>query len=173
MPRTEWSGMLRRAKFPGELGVFPTDVIAIEGMRRIGREGTQALIATRTPRNILQHRLIWALADKLTDCVDTLDDREQAMFLLKVKAKHGSWVMDPQSGELHFKVDSISFDALAQEEFDVLFERFVKIICQEIVPGLSSEDLKREVLDLAGGELGRRAARGGRGEPDPPRKERA
>lgn len=166
MPRTEWSGILRGAAHRNEVGVFPVGTIAEEEMRRVGKLGAQALISTRTPRNILQHRLLWALAQMLADSVEGIQDREEAVFILKVRARYGDWVADPITGETHFRPGSIAFDALSQEEFSKIFDRFIAIICQELVPGLAEETLRKEILDAAGGDLGRRAARGGRGIPN-------
>lgn len=165
MPKTEWAGMLRRSRFAGEAGVFPVDVIAIEGMRRIGKEGTQTLVSTRTPRNLKQHRLAWALAQKLVDCCDWLLDRDNAMDYLKKKAGHVKFYVLPNS-EVELRTLSIAWAALPQEQFTPIFDNMIKVICEQIVPGLNAEDLRREVLEMAGGELGRRAARGGRGEPN-------
>lgn len=159
MPKVEWVGALRLARFKGEVGIFPVDTISIEGMRRIGKIGTEALVSTRTARNIKQHRLAWALARKLVECVDTLHDDEDAMDYLKKKARHGHFYVDPLTGEAEFRVGSIAFASLSQEKFGAVFDRFVKVICEEIVPGLDEGDLKREVIEMCEGEWGRRFGR--------------
>lgn len=166
MPRTEWAAVYRGANYSGERGLFPVDAIAMEGLHRVGKNGTQTLVATRSPRNLKQLRQFWALCSIIADNVEGIHDREDAAFFLKVKARHGHWVMDPDTGETWFRVDSISFDALPQEEFAVFYERFIAITCTEIVPGLDAEAVKKQILEVVAGELGRRAARGGRGDPD-------
>lgn len=156
MPKIEWSAVKRPAKMAGEIGLFPADAMAAEELDRI-KDGAETLTSTKTPRNPRQHRLAWALAQKLAESVDTLHDRDDAMALLKIKARHVRWMSDPQTGSMWPVPQSISFASLSQEQFGRLFDRFVWIICNELVPGIDEDDLRREVLELVDGDAGRRA----------------
>jgi hypothetical protein len=164
--KTEWVGVLRPARFAGERGLFPVDAHAIAGMQAIGKTGSHVLVSTRTARNLRQFRLYWALCSKIAESFEPQRDKYDVDHLLKIKGRHFRWVTDPVTGELTPRTESIAVESMTQEAFALFFQRCVEIICAEIVPGMDAELLKAEVLEMIGGDLGKRAARGGRGDPD-------
>ena len=49
--------------------------------------------------------------------------------------------------EIHIP-KSISFSAMDQSAFDAFWDRVVTVVCEQIIPRLSRDDLERELLDL-------------------------
>ena len=43
---------------------------------------------------------------------------------------------------------SIAFHAMDQAEFEAFYERVIDVVVSEIIPGLSREDLKRELSEF-------------------------
>lgn len=146
-----------------EAGRFvPLDPAAAEDLQRIAN-GTRGMVTWRQPRNVRAHRWMWALAQKVADSCDWLHDREEAMDLLKIKARHVRIVVDPRTGELHLIPKSISFAAMDEARATRLRDRFVYVVCADILPGIDEGALRREVEAMVGAEIepapaGRRAA---------------
>lgn len=103
------------------------------------------LVVVKTPRNVRQFKLAWALAHKLAEACDFLHDSEDAMDFLKVKAKHFRAVHDPLREVTHIFPKSINWASLSQEGFNTIFKRMIYIVTAEILPGLPDTDLKREI----------------------------
>ena len=55
------------------------------------------LVTVKTPRNIRQFRLAWALANKVAEACGFLHDSEDAMDWLKIKARHVKYIQDPRT----------------------------------------------------------------------------
>lgn len=48
------------------------------------------------------------------------------------------------------KAKSIAFGNLGQDEFNEIFDRAIRLICERILPGVKDEDLRREVEIMCG-----------------------
>ena len=139
----------------GNMLVVVDDIAADELARIPNDKGV--LVTIRVPRNIRHHRLAWALAQKLAENCDHLHDREDAMDYLKIKARHVKMMIDPRTGRLHMVPKSISFAALDQVGFNKLFDRFITVICEDILPGIDADALRAEVLAMVDGRDLRKA----------------
>ncbi len=120
------------------------DQIADEELRSTVKAGQDVMVTVRVPRNIRQHRLAWALAHKVADALD-LHDREDAMDLMKIKARHVNYITDPKTGELWVRPKSIRFSSCSQEEFNRFFKRFIHIVVTELLDGVDKADLLHEI----------------------------
>lgn len=103
------------------------------------------IVTVRAPRNPKQHRLAWALANKLSQCCDYLPDAESAMDYLKIRARHVKIVTNPGTGHVFLIPKSIAFASVDQTAFNRLFNRMVWVVCNEIVPGLDEGQLRDEI----------------------------
>ncbi len=146
-------GYDRLASIPGFL--VPADDAALEIMGAI-KEGHEVLTWVHTPRNVRQHRLAWALADILAEARDDMLDRDHAVWQLKMAAKHYTLWLDATAGQVKPVVKSIAFASLDQVHFDRIFNRFIHVIVTDLVPGIEEEALRKRVLELVDGDLGRR-----------------
>jgi hypothetical protein len=114
----------------------------------------------RTVRNIRQHRLWWALMQKLADNNPLFDSKEHASDQIKLATGHFKRSLNIWTGELTEKPLSIKFASLRQEKFNELFQRACDVIVREFLPGVTSEELRDEIERMIDGEerhsLGRR-----------------
>lgn len=126
--------------------LVPVDPVSAEDLALL-QSDRELLVTARSPRNIRQHRLAWALAQKLSDATDFLPDRETAMDYLKLKARHAKLIVDG-SGVVTLVPKSISFASLDQQGFARLLNRMIYVICSEIVPGLEESKLRAEIESM-------------------------
>lgn len=125
------------------------DEMSAEELSRIDPKA-ELLVTVKTPRRVRQFRFAWALAKKVSDACDFLPDAEAAMTYLKLKAHHAHILVDPKTGETYLTPKSIAYESLSQQAFDRILNRMVFIVCNEIVPGLSSKALRDEILAMVG-----------------------
>lgn len=126
------------------------------------KEGRQVLVNVHAPRNIRHHNKAWALAAIIGENADELQDADDAMDWLKIKARHVKWIVDPSTGSTLIVPKSIAFASLDQVHFSRLFDRFLYIVTTEIIPGLEEASLKKRIDEIIDGEMGKRYERGGR-----------
>jgi hypothetical protein len=141
----------RPAAYKGEIGLFPSDEIAADGLSHV-RSDKDALVKAQTPRNPKQHALAWALATKLAEAMPGLHDSESAMDYLKIRARHYKIVYSPEGSVAYLIPKSISFASLTQEAWSRVFNRMVHVITTEILPGLPESDLRREIEEMVAGD---------------------
>ena len=120
------------------------DEVSAAQLRAAAGEGRDVMVVVRSRRNPDQHRFAWALAAKLAEACGFFD-AEDAMDFLKIKARHVRYVTDPRTGEIHLVPKSINFASCTQAEFSRLINRMVWLVCSEILPGITEEELRAEV----------------------------
>lgn len=128
----------------------PVDQMSADDLANIP-VGKDVFVTVRAPRNPKQHRLAWALANKLSQCCEELPDAESAMDFLKIKARHVKIVHNPGTDHVFLVPKSISFASVDQSAFNRLFNRMVWIVCNEIVPGLDEGQLRDEIEAMTAG----------------------
>jgi len=102
------------------------------------------------PRNLGNHRLYWALCQKVAENMDGDYDAEVISDVLKIRTGHVT-VVKTAKGEC-FIPKSISFSALDQIAFAAFFDKVVRVVCTDVLPGVNSDDLRAEIeLMLANG----------------------
>ena len=147
------TGMLmvrRQARRSNEIGLFPVDEVSFDELMKVPSEKT-SLVSAKAPRNPRHHALAWALAAKLAEACDWLHDAEDAMTYLKVRARHVTWVTNPITGEAIARPKSIAFGSLDQVHFARVFDRFIWIITNELLPGIEEGALRAEILKMVEG----------------------
>lgn len=125
----------------------PADPVSDEALQGLPN-GKEFLVSIRTPRNIRQFKLAWALAAKVAEACDFLHDQEDAMDWLKIKARHVKIIQ--HDGQVAIIPRSIAFASLSQEAFKRVLDRMIYVTCTEIVPGLEEGDLRREIEGMIG-----------------------
>jgi hypothetical protein len=108
------------------------------------------LVEVKTPRNVRQFRLAWALAQVVGEAVDFLHDREDSMSWLKIKARHVTMLQNPRTKQVAIIPKSIAFASLSQDAFNRIFNRMVWVVCNEIIPGLQEGALRAELEAMVG-----------------------
>jgi hypothetical protein len=129
--------------------LVPVDEVSADQIRLIPTTKS-LLVEVKTPRNVRQFKLAWALAQKVSEAVDFLHDREDAMDWLKIKARHVRMLQNPRTKQVAIIPKSIAFASLGQDAFARVFNRMVWITCNEIIPGLQEGPLRAELEAMVG-----------------------
>ena len=127
----------------------PVDPISEEELQKIPLN-KDILVTFKTPRNLRQFRLAWALAHKVAEACDFLHDNEDAMDWLKIKARHVKFIQDPRTKQVAIVPKSIAFASLSQDAFKRVLDRMIYVTITEIIPGLKESDLRREIEKMVG-----------------------
>jgi hypothetical protein len=132
----------RKSKYVGETGLYAVDPVADEELKRLANdEVAWAEITTR--KNIALLRYLWAIAQKLADG-GLYQDKDEAMIELKIRAhfaqfarENGRTIIVPRS--------------LGKQRKDVLsrlIDRFIYIICTDILPDMPESKFRNEIEEL-------------------------
>jgi hypothetical protein len=134
-----------------QLGTLrPVDEAGHDALRKLGN-GEMVMIEMKRPRRIKHHRMFWALMTLVHDNMDherypTVEDLVAAV---KIAAGLRTRIELP-NGEVGFIPGSISFHRMDQSEFDRFYDRCCDLLARHFLPGVTSEDLKREVSLMIG-----------------------
>jgi len=131
--------------------LIPCDQFSADELMLAAKEGQGVMVKVRTPRNIRQHRMAWALAELVAEA-EGLPDKEAAMDLIKRKARFVHSYVVKRTGEVHVYVKSIAFASCSQHEFNLLFNRMIHVVCHDIIPELPESDLRREIELIVDGD---------------------
>mgnify|MGYP003626818769 FL=1 len=96
-------------------------------------------------------------------CLQTLFKQQDTwptftLFRNAVKRALGLCEVYEVKGKEFFEYPSIAFDKMPQDEFNVLVERFVDLVCTRIIPQMDDESARRmlNLLDADNGAIGSR-----------------
>jgi Protein of unknown function (DUF1367) len=131
-------------------GFAPADEAATEALRRI-KQGATVLAEIRQPRNVRFHRMFFGLLQTTWQACGDWPSVEALLRELKFRTGHvdRQRVVDRKSGEVLAEIvvpRSISFAAMSEPEFHEFYERCIRVICGDMVPGLEDAVLREEVL---------------------------
>lgn len=103
------------------------------------------------PRSVKYHRRFFAMLTTVHQTCGDWPDVEALLRELKFRAGlvDVQRVVDRQTGEELATLQiprSIAFHAMDDDEFRAFVERCIRIICEEMVPGLDDAVLREEVL---------------------------
>jgi hypothetical protein len=89
------------------------------------------------PRNPKHHALVMALLQRVLENQDGLLTMNQLLTVVKIKLGRASPFIDAASSRTFWVVDSISFDAMDQGEFEVFWSDLCKLIAKDYFPGMA------------------------------------
>lgn len=101
------------------------------------------------PRCLSHHRLYWALAQVVAENMPGDFSAEVVSDVIKLRSGHVT-VVKTAKGEA-FIPKSISFAAMDQHEFNQFFDRALRVVVSDILPGVDSDALRSEVEQIVGG----------------------
>lgn len=137
------------ALFRKELsGLRPVNSIASDKLAKL-KLGDVVAVDVRKPRCLGHHRLYWALCQVVSDNMDGDYSAEVVSDVIKLRTGHVT-VVKTRKGEV-FLPKSISFAALDQVAFNEFFDRAIKVVVADIIPGINSDALRQEVESIIGG----------------------
>jgi hypothetical protein len=129
----------RKAKYAGETGLFGADQTADEEIARLTND-EMAWAEITTPRNIKLLRYLWAIATHLASG-GLFEDKNEAMDDLKIRARFARFAVE--KGRTVIVPRSLS-----KQRGDVLSrlaERFVFIVCRDLLPHMKESEFKNEI----------------------------
>lgn len=128
----------------------PADSVAEAALSRIKNADT-VLVEFRRPRNLSHHKMFWALMGLVHDNLDhdrypTVED-----FVAAVKIAAGLRTrIELPNGDVGFIPGSIAFHKMDQDEFSKFYDRVCDLIAKHFLPGVNTDDLRREVEIMIG-----------------------
>lgn len=136
-------------------GLAPDDESATAVLRRI-KPGDVVRVDVRRPRNLSAHRRWWALCNLVYANSDVYPSPEVVHAHLKLLAGCVDNVVLKSTGEVVMVPKSMSFAAMDEDEFQDVWQRAVKAICEHILPGVTDHEIEHEIASICGLAGGRR-----------------
>jgi hypothetical protein len=122
-----------------------------EALREFPAEKDLSVTISRT-RSTKQHRFFWAILNKICENHAEYRRAEQLLLWLKIRLGYVEEVRF-HDDKVWWVAQSISFNAMDQEEFRKFFHAALDVIVEEVIPGLNTSELIVEVEQLLGFRL--------------------
>ena len=123
-------------------GLFPVDETGEVVIRKFSM-GEIVSIDVKRPRNVAFHRKFFAMLHIILQNQDAFKSIDDLLELTKLRTGHCHTVLT-KAGEVKI-TDSISFAAMDQDSFNDFYNRAVLWVIDEVIPGLTRQDLDDEV----------------------------
>jgi len=130
-------------------GLSPDDDAARDVLRKV-KVGDVVRVEVRRPRNLSAHRRFFALVNLVYTNSEKFPSPDVARRVLTCRAGHALPYIIESTGEVLLIPESISFANMDQDEFDAFWQRVVKVVCEEILPGVTEADIEAEILSCVG-----------------------
>jgi hypothetical protein len=132
---------------PQPWALVPDDDASAELIRKIPLGEPIAVRVIRS-RSLPQHRLFFSILSHVAEATEW-GTAERLLVALKIRLGRYDLCKLP-SGKAVPVPQSISFDALSQDAFQEFMDKALIVICDEILPHMSTDDLIREVCAQTG-----------------------
>jgi len=126
------------------------DADSLDALAKI-KDGSLVLVEVRRKRNLKHNRLYFALIKLVHENMESqrYPTPETLHEAIKVACGLRTEFILP-NGTVGFIPGSINFGSMKQDEFDKFYNRVCDIVCAHFLPGITSETLKQEVLQMVG-----------------------
>lgn len=114
--------------------------------------GSLVQVEVKRPRNVQHHRLYWALVSLVFESQrepSRYATAEDVHAAIKIAAGLRTRIELPD-GTVGYIPGSIAFHKMDQDEFRQFYERVCDLVAKHFLPGVNSDDLKREVESMIG-----------------------
>lgn len=128
-------------------GLFPTDERGESLVAKVP-DFDNVVVDIRRGRNARQLALYWSVIHALYEQQERYESPEALSDAFKICAGVFSSFVLP-TGEVVRVPGSISFARMKQDEFDAFWQRFIKVVCERVLPHLD-ETAVRTILDMVG-----------------------
>jgi len=127
-------------------GLKPVDEAARETFAAL-KAGQDVLAAVHRPRHIEHHNWFMAMLQKVAEAKGETQD----YLLAQIKIALGlvDFIRMP-SGKVVAALRSVSFESMDQAEFAEVSVAAVRLICEQILPGLEPSELTAEIDEMLG-----------------------
>jgi hypothetical protein len=102
------------------------------------------------PRDMRSHRRYWGLVTLILENTDQFASKEIIHNYLKIRAGHCTTIVSKTTGEVFLVPNSIDFDTLDETAFQDVWRRVVDVVCQEILPGVTENEINYEIQKCCG-----------------------
>jgi hypothetical protein len=110
------------------------------------REDELVAVDVKRGRNLRHFRKFWKLMQIVYENQAFYSTPEQICTVFKIRTGHCDWIVTKEGD---YKIPrSISFAKMDQTEFSLFYDKAVDFLCTEVIPGMDSAALKREVEEL-------------------------
>jgi len=130
--------MMRRGRSPHSFTLIPVDDRAIDAIGKVPL-GEAFGIRIMRERSLPQHNLFWAVLDHVGRATK-FENAERLLVALKIRLGRYDLMKMP-NGQVVPVPNSISFGAMTQGEFQTFMDDAIGLICSEVLPGVTSEQL--------------------------------
>jgi len=129
----------------------PCSLVDEEALNELpeGKDFSATIARTRSTK---QHRFFWALLQKICENNETYRRPEQLLLWLKVKLGYVEQVRF-HDDQVWWVPQSISFNAMGQDEFKKFFDAALDVIVEEVIPDINQYELLHEVEKMIGFNL--------------------
>lgn len=103
----------------------------------------------RRPRSPGHHRKLFALLNILVENTEDFVSTEDALTAIKAATGHGRWVQIGKAQRELFIGDSISFDAMAQDDFQTFYDRAIAAVLRFWLSGVDEPELREAIEAFA------------------------
>jgi len=111
------------------------------------KPGTWMRLEWSRPRNGPHHRKFFALLSLVAENSETYNTTEKALVAVKLAAGFFDPFVDPKTGEIIQIPQSISYDAMDQDSFELFYSAAIDAVLQHILPTIDRETADR-LLDM-------------------------
>jgi hypothetical protein len=126
----------------------PVDEAGEDALRAIAN-GSLIQIEIKRPRNVQHHRKYWALVSIVAQNTERYPDAETVHEAIKIAVGLRTQIQLPD-GTVGYIPGSIAFHKMDQDAFSIFYDRVCDAVAKYFLPGVNSEDLKREVESMIG-----------------------
>jgi hypothetical protein len=130
-------------------GLVSCDDAAAAALRKIN-VGDEVNVTIQTDRKHKSLRRWWVLCNMVHENSDQFPSPEMVHDFLKIRAGHCTPIVAKSTGEVFLIADSIAFGRLDEDRFREVWRRAIKVVCEDIIPGLDSEAVELEILKVCG-----------------------
>ena len=126
--------------------LWPTDERGQAALAKT-RDGDLVTVEVKRSRNLQHFKLYWSLIHRLYDNQERYASPETLSDAFKICAGLSETFVLP-SGQVVHRPGSISFGKMKDDDFREFWERFVKVVCEKVLPNADSADLERDVFNM-------------------------
>lgn len=101
-------------------------------------------------RNPAHHRKFMSLVDLIHKHQTKYPSRDILLDAIKIAVGHcDTFIIKDGTDRVGVRPRSIAFEAMGQQEFSDFYERVLDIVVAQILPGVTKEDLRKQLLEYA------------------------
>lgn len=136
----------------GEIGLFCDVEVWEEEFSAIKNDSDVKAVVSQ-PRSLKRHKFAWALATKVAEACDFLNDKDDAMEYMLIEAKHAKWIYDHRRDISYARAKPTNWGAMDGTAFTKLLKRMTHVVGTHIVPGIDNDLLRAEIEKMLNPDL--------------------